>query len=69
MVMLRLLAPLSPPAGAQNSDRGPHPTAESPQQSAAPGTVPVSLIVSVEAKTGTEVPFCAMLILQSVCPP
>lgn len=51
-----LLASLFAPTWAQKTSAGSGPNAESSKTSAPAGTTPVSLIVSVEAKNGKEVP-------------
>lgn len=50
-----LPALLSAPAWARKTGMGAHPKAESPQESASPNTIPMSLIVSVEAKNGKDI--------------
>ena len=56
ILSLCLFAMLPVTAIAQESGIGHRSTQESSPQSASPGTVPVSMIVSVEAKQGKEVP-------------
>lgn len=51
-----LLALLSVPTFAQDATIGHRPTAGMSQEAVSPGTAPVSLVVSVEAKRGTEIP-------------
>jgi hypothetical protein len=51
-----LLALLSVPVSAQETSIGHRSTPGSSQETASAGTIPVSLIVSVEPKRGTEIP-------------